>query len=232
MRYSRVRARSIVKDTYTVDMVFVLLVVAAIFVNVLTLTTLQTEQGFLYNVSILEMMLGLGGLVLVGLLFGIGKLQFSISNWNETQRWMTWGAIGFIAARFAAAFLTQSATSTEIIYNNLTIVITSAIFEEALFVSMALLIYMAMNTSMMATMRPIFGDEFARFLAIITTALMTAVMFAAIHIGVYGTDMDIMLALTVARFIYTIVFLYSRNFMSSTFAHLVHNISVWFVLFG
>jgi membrane protease YdiL (CAAX protease family) len=66
-------------------------------------------------------------------------------------------------------------------------------------------------------------------MAIVGSTLTVSIMFAAIHIGVYGLSIPTMLYLVVGRAIYNLVFLKTRTMLTSTVAHLGHNFLVSFM---
>lgn len=226
-RYNKTRTFQLGEGVYEIDIIWILFFMAGVIAAVLTLTTLQTEQGLLFDISMLQLIMGLAGIALVLFLAPIIKLQL-IPDWESVKGWITYGILGFIIARFALVILGLIQNlSSAIQYNNLTIVLTSAVFEEALFLPIAAILFYVFKETFEQMVAPLVGKDIAHALAIISTALFTGVIFAALHIGVYGTDYGIMLSLTAARFVYTVIFLISRNFMASTFAHMFHNFSVW-----
>lgn len=229
-RYKRTTSIKFGEGVYTIDIIWILFFFVGVISCVLTLTTLQSEQGFLFDASMLQIVIGIAGVTLILFLTPVIRLQL-IPEWEDVKRWITFGILGFIIARFALVILGLfESLSTAIYYNNLTIVLTSAIFEEALFIPVSIIIFFVFKESFEQMVAPIVGEDIAHGLAIISTALFTGLIFAALHIGVYGTELSIMAALTVARFVYTMIFLVSKNFMASTFAHVFHNFSVWWMM--
>lgn len=226
-RYSRVSMR-VREKKFVIDITFVFLFTIAILVNIVTLTTLQNDKGFLFDVSTLELILGLAGIGILVPLLGMGRLEFQMgTDWEETKKWISFGIIAFVASRLMLMFTSNLSTINENFSNNLSIVVSSAIFEEALFLPLALIVFITLSKTMIT----IFGKEMGNIMSVGATALFTGIMFAALHLGVYS-DMTVLISLALARIIYTIIFLISRNFMSSTFAHVLHNVSIVMMVMG
>ena len=137
---------------------------------------------------------------------------------DEERGWLLYGLIALFGARVAGGLVTAIPLSTVTLLSG-SIALTSSVFEEPIFCGMGLMFYV------------IFLKVFRSntIIAAIVSTFIVAMLFAMIHIGVYGLSIAAMLYLVVGRVIYNLVFLKTRTILTPTLAHFGHNFMVAFM---
>lgn len=142
---------------------------------------------------------------------------------DDERGWLLYGLLALFGARILGGLVTSIPMDS--IYNistnklyNLSIALTSAIFEEWIFCGLSIFLFVII--------KKILKDEFKSI--IISTAIVAG-LFALFHVGVLGFTLPAMLYLGAGRVVYTYVFLKTRTLLTSTFAHLGHNFLVVFM---
>lgn len=228
------------EDRFLIDFpTFFILIVASSMGALLAITALQadiTSRAYIVAQQQLLMLI-----VAITLIVFVNLYRTDRGEARFDVRWMTRDeaveAGVFMMLAFAVARIMAAAVSLTmdklydlqlqlgaIQWNALVITYTSAIFEELVFgVGMTtgayLLIYKFVD---MVT-----GNEFlAKSMAIMLAPAFVGVFFAQIHIGVYGTDPALMGYLFGARYIYSLMYIVTRNALVNTGAHLLHNMTL------
>jgi membrane protease YdiL (CAAX protease family) len=115
-------------------------------------------------------------------------------------------------------------------------VLAAAPFEEALFrLTIASVVYRGLNPLVEAFSRKRLNyrrNYVTKFdyVTMLIASLVTSWLFVIFHAGVYSiTDWKVMQFLFLNSVIYTMVYLYTGDIMTSTTAHLLHNAAVMFL---
>lgn len=216
------------RNKFVLSRMYLTLFVGFLFAALFTLTYTQFAVGgipqAIYEITIRQILFALVGFTILFLSVKGGVLIFDWYNrhepspMDEERGWLIYGLIALFGARVLGGLVTAIPLST-ITFLSGSIALTSAIFEEPIFCGIGLMFYVIFLK--------IFRGNVI-FAAVVST-LIVAVLFAAIHIGVYGLSIAVMLYLVVGRIIYNFVFLKTRTMLTSTGAHLGHNFLVAFL---
>jgi len=219
------------KGAFVVGIVFMILFMVAVMASVLTLTTLQATKGAAYDAAIMQLMTGFGGLGVGAFLSMIGIVKVKKEEtyedlWSWNRGWIVWGIIGFTGARLANAIFQTGYTATALNLSweeTLNIVVSAGVFEEALFaLGFTTLIYLALKQGLEWKLIPQFGRETTEWIIILITCVVVSILFGQMHIGAQYTQSQLMYTM-IARFVYTLVYLKSRNIMAPVSAHCFNN---------
>lgn len=198
------------------------------FVGLFTLTYTQSaDSGIMqtiYEITIRQILFAIVGFIFLFLSVKGGVMVFDWYNrheptpMDEERGWVLYGLLALFGARVIGGFVLLVPLSA-ITALNVSIALTSAVFEEPIFCGLGLVFYV------------IFLQVFRgnQILAAIVSTLIVAVLFAAIHIGIYGLSTTILPYLVVGRIIYNFAFLKTRTMLTTTFAHFGHNLMVTFL---
>lgn len=215
------------KNRFVVSRMYLTLYVGFIFAAIFLMTYTQSQetatQQLMYDITIRQILFAIIGFMFMLMLVRANAVVFDWNNRYEPEAldvdrgWLLYGGIGMMGARVLGG-LVSVVSASSIILLNLTISLNSAIFEELIFCPLGLLFYIIF--------KKLFKDEFK---SIVASTLLVAVLFAIIHVGVYGVSLAAMLYLVIGRGVYNIVFLKTRTFMTTTVAHVGHNFLVSFL---
>ena len=219
------------EGTFVVGIVFMILFMIATMASILTIATLQATKGVAYDAAIMQLMTGFGGLGVGLFLAMIGVVKIKKEEtwedlWSWNRGWIVWGIIGFTGARVVNTIFQTGyiATSLSLSWEEtLNIVVSAAIFEEALFaLGFTTLIYLALKQGLEWRLIPSFGKETAKWIIILIACLVSSTLFSQMHIGAQYTAAQLQYAF-IARFVYSLIYLRSRNIMAPVFAHSLNN---------
>jgi membrane protease YdiL (CAAX protease family) len=180
------------------------------------------------QIEVTVLLVGIFGLFL-GYMVNIRYIRTGRPTLKDRSNLLNFGVGMFIVTTLISSALAGWAQYTQSLQDmGAVIVLSAAPFEEALFrFAIASMLYRGINPftertlgSSNITGRVTSSD----FLTMILTALITSWLFVQFHMGVYGeSDPLVHTILFVNSFIYTMVFLYTSDIMTSTTAHLLHN---------
>lgn len=213
---------------FIISRMYLTLFVGFLFVALFTLTYTQgAVEGTALTVQEVTMRQIMFGLVGFTILFMSVMGGTAVLDWKNRQEpdpmdmdrgWLVWGFLAMVGARIGGAIVTTIPMST-IGFLNGTIALTSAVFEEPIFCGLGLMFYSIL-------LKFFRGNE---RLAIFGSTAIVAVMFAMIHIGVYGLDFTAMIYLVVGRVVYNLAFLKTRTILTPAIAHIGHNFLIAFL---
>lgn len=215
-------------DKFVLSRLYITLFVGFLFAALFTITYTQSAvEGVsltLYEIAQRQIIFALVGFTILFMSIMGGMLKFDWSNtqepepFDEERGWGLYGLIALFGARVAGGLVTSIPLSS-IGFLNGTIALTSAIFEEPIFCGMGLMFY--------AIFYKVFRGN--KQYAMMASTGLVALLFAAIHIGVYGLSIPVMLYLMVGRIVYNLAFLKTRTLLTPTVAHAGHNFLVAFL---
>lgn len=216
------------KDRFVLSRMYLTLFVGFLFAALFTLTYTQFATGGIeqqiYEITIRQILFAIAGFTILSLSIK-GKIlifdwhnRYEPSPMDEERGWLLWGLIALFGARVAGGIVSAVPLSA-ITFLSGSIALTSAVFEEPIFCGLGLMFYV------------IFLKVFRgnKVIAATGSTLIVAVLFAMIHIGVYGIAWGVMLYLMVGRIVYNLVFLKTRTILTPTFSHFGHNFMVSFL---
>jgi len=208
---------------------WLLLVFASMFLTFMATTLFKTLDQTTINIFVYQLLMLLGG-ISMGLVATITKgaklgIVVRAPNRKDITTMFMYFFGGFIAlsmlnrviAMFNFTVFFQSAVGDS--------VINAGIVEEAVYSLGFTIMFLRVFKSILI---PFAGVGSSRIIleniAIILAATIVSVLFAIIHLGAYGVNMQIMVLLAVNRFIYAIAFMKTRNIMVPTALHIFHNL--------
>jgi len=223
----------IFKNKFIFSRMYITLFVGFLIGSLFLMTASQVQDTEIiqqvYNITIRQVLYAFVGFTIISLGILGKEIKFDWHNryepepLDEERGWLLYGLFALFGARILGGIVTS--VPMDSIYNissiklyNLSIALTSAIFEELIFCGLSLLLFVIL--------KKILRDEFK---AIIGSTLIVAALFALFHVGVLGYALPSMLYLSAGRIVYTFVFLKTRTMLTSTFAHLGHNFLVVFM---
>lgn len=206
------------------------------FVTVLSLDIVlrQGELGVAGGAEVTVLLIGILGLM-VGYIVNINKIRTGHPTQKDKENLMTFGVGFFILVTFIDTLLLGWSQYVQSIQDmNAVLILAAAPFEEAFFrLAIASVLYRAKDPlaeRFLSSTRVIGNVTSSDMVTMIVTSLITSWLFVIFHTGVYGaTDSLIMAILFINSFIYTMVFLYTGDIMTSTTLHLLHNAAVLFM---
>lgn len=235
MRTRSLHRGAIGKGSFVVSIIFIILFMTATITSVLALTTGQIAQGAAYDAAIIQLLTGLAGLgvgiflAMMGVVV-IKKEETPEDMWSWNKGWIVWGIIGFTLARFINTVAQTAYMPTVLSLSwdeTLNIILVAAVFEEALFaLGFSTLLYIGLKQALEYRLVSQFGRDLAAWIIILICSLVVSFIFMQFHIGAGYTAAQLQYTF-IARFVYTLVYLRSRNVMSSVFAHMANN---WLLL--
>lgn len=216
------------KERFVLSRLYLTLFVGFMFVALFTMTYTQgAVEGTaltVYEVTIRQMLFGLVGFTILFMSVLGGKLVFDWTNRKEPEPfdlrrgWLIWGLLAMVGARVAGAIISPVSMSS-VGFLSGTVALTSAVFEEPIFCGIGLMFYSIL-------LKAFRGNERN---AMLGSTAVVAVLFAMIHIGVYGLALPTIIYLMVGRVIYNLVFLKTRTILAPAIAHLGHNFLIAFL---
>lgn len=218
------------KEKFVLSRLYLTLFVGFLFVALFTMTYTQgAVEGIeltIQEVTMRQILFALVGFTILFLSVMGGSLIFDWHNkhephpFDDDRGWATYGIIAMVGARIAGSIATANLVSLSSIgFLNGSIALTSAIFEEPIFCGIGLLFY--------AIFLRLFKGN--KTLAMTGSTAVVAVLFASIHIGVYGLAIGAMLYLLVGRIVYNLAFLKTRTILTPVVAHVGHNFLIAFL---
>lgn len=216
------------KEKFVLSRLYLTLFVGFMFVALFTMTYTQgAVEGTtltVYEITIRQILFALVGFTILFMSVMGGKMVFDWSNRKEPdpldsdRGWLIWGLIAMVGARVMGA-LTTAVPLSSIGFLSGTIALSSAVFEEPIFCGIGLMFYSIL-------LKVFRGNERN---AIAGSTLVVAVLFAMIHIGVYGLAAPTIIYLMVGRIVYNLAFLKTRTILTPAVAHLGHNFMIAFL---
>jgi len=213
-----------------------ILFVIFVFMNAMVLFQyFQTSEinSDLIFIGIFQLLMGIGGFS-IGTVINRDSLEIGMLNKrriNETYvQGMIFASIVIVLDMFIG-MATQSefslmATITDgnITSTQISIPLTAGVVEEAFF-----------SLTLSALLYKVFKEIFkgmgqtGEMLAIMMSAVFTAVFFTMIHLYVYRAAPEALIMMFINRMIYATVFLKYKNFSMIVFMHIFHNALVIFM---
>jgi membrane protease YdiL (CAAX protease family) len=195
----------------------------------------QGEIDVTAGAEMTVLLIGLFGLM-VGYIVNQRYIRTGPPTATDRKNLFQLGVLAFVLTTFIDSMLSGFFTYTQAVQDIGTVmVLAAAPFEEAFFrLTIASVLYRAMNplveTIGFGAGRVIGRVTSQDILTALATAFITSWFFSIYHLGVFGaTDSLVMSILFVNSFIYTLVYLYTGDIMTSTTAHLLHNAAVLFL---
>lgn len=194
----------------------------------------QGDLGVAGGAGVTVLLIGIFGLML-GYMANIRHIRMGAPTAKDTNNLLTFGVGFFIIVTLIDSLLLGWELYTQSLQGVGTVIILAAApFEEALFrFAIASMLYRAVNPfaeRSFGSTRVIGRVTSSDSVTMLVTALITSWLFVIYHTGVYGaTDSLVMAILFINSFIYTCVFLYTGDIMTTTTLHLLHNAAVLFL---
>lgn len=228
---SMTRGRDIGKGSFVVGIVFLILFMTATITAVLTLTALQVTGGAAYDAAMIQLLTGFGGLGVGAFLSFTGvvvirRYETYEDLWSWDRGWVIWGIIGFTGARLVNTLFQISYIPITLNLSwqeTLNIVLSAAVFEEALFsLAFSTLLFIALKQALSYKLVPQFGADMANWIIIVLASFVVSLIFMQLHVGA-GLSPAHLSYTFIARFVYNLVYLRSRNIMAPVGAHMLNN---------
>lgn len=205
-----------------------------VVVLLLDLVLKQGELDVLGGIEVTVLLIGIFGLM-IGYIVNIKYIRTGQPTIRDRNNLVNWGFGLFIVVTLIDSLLVGWTQYTQSVQSVGTVItLAAAPFEEALFrFAIASVLYRAMNPLAelgLGSTRLFRSVTSSDMVTLLVTSLITSFLFTIYHTGVYGaTDSLVMSILFINSFIYTMVFLYTGDIMTSTTLHLLHNAAVLFV---
>lgn len=195
----------------------------------------QGELDVVGGVEVTVLLIGIFGLM-IGYIVNIRQIRTGQPTVKDRDNLLNFGVVFFIVVTVLDSFLLGWMPYIQSVQDiGIVTTLAAAPFEEALFrLAIASVLYRAMNPLAeiggLGTSRIVGHVTSSDIVTMTVTSLITSWLFAVYHTGVYGaSDSLIMAILFINSFIYTMVYLYTGDIMTTTTMHLLHNASVLFL---
>lgn len=213
---------------------YLLLYMGFVAVLLLDIVLRQGELDVIGGAEVTVLLIGILGLM-IGYIVNIKEIRTGQPTQKDRDNLLNFGVGFFIVVTLIDTLLLGWNQYVQSMQNlNVILILAAAPFEEALFrLAIASVLYRSLNPFAergFGSTR-IFGRVTSSdLMTMLVTSLITSWLFTIYHTGVYGaTDSLVMAILFINSFIYTMVFLYTGDIMTSTTLHLLHNAAVLFL---
>jgi membrane protease YdiL (CAAX protease family) len=204
-------------------------------VVMLDLVLQQGTIGTLNDAEVLSIIIGLFGLM-VGYIVNARYIRTGPPTTTDRNNLFRLGVMAFVMTTLVDSLLSGFLQYVQAVQDIGTVlVLAAAPFEEAFFrLTIASVLYRGIQATPLVSgfgERRVVGTVTSQdVVTMLATALITSWLFTIFHTAVYSvTDTLIMSILFVNSFIYTLVFIWTGDVMTSTTAHLLHNAAVLFL---
>jgi len=205
---------------------FLLLLFAASFSGIMVMTMYAQVDTTIVDIAVFQLVMGLvglmGGTVIA---FGTQGLKTGVETSKQMTEALMAIIVGFVATRILNGVIMivdfQNMFSIMKFDSSLNIALTAAVMEECLYSFLGSLFFF--KVFMVFFSKVFRNTSAASGSAVVMASIFISVFFVIIHYAVYGFNMSIILMLFINRFVYSLLFLKTRNLMVPTVLHLAHN---------
>jgi membrane protease YdiL (CAAX protease family) len=223
------------KEKWFLSYDWMLLFFAAIFSGIIVTTMYQTTSPEIVDIAVYQIILGMVGLM-IGTTMNVRKgvvtpgLRVGMPTREDGEKIFVYVTGGFIGLEIFNQVITSVKFS---VFDNIpqvdaqmNIALTAAVMEEALYSFAFTTFFFAIFLYMIVKVTARY-NEGVRTAAMVSASIMVGVLFVLIHVGVYGFDPNIVIMLFVNRFVYSILYIKTRNLSVPTLLHLAHNAMIF-----
>ena len=234
----RLQARQADKEKWFVGYDWLLLFFAAVFSGIIITTMYQTTDPEIVNIAVYQIILGVVGMIM-GVVINMTKggvipgLRVGAPNGDDAEKVFVYVSGTFIGLELFNQILSSVRFSVfgdwferMTINAQMNIALTAAVMEEALYsfafttFFFAIFLYIAVRATRSY-------NEGIKSVSMFFAALMVAVLFVFIHVGVYGFNPQAVIMLFVNRFVYALVYIKTKNLTVPTLLHVLHNFMIF-----
>ena len=204
------------------------------FSGIIVTTMYQTTSPEIVDIAVYQLILGMVGLM-IGTTMNVRKgvvtpgLRVGWPSREDGEKVFVYVTGGFIGLEIFNRLISSVKFSTigdvldlATIDVSANIALTAAVMEEALYSLAFTTFFFAISLYMIVKVTARY-DEGIKIFAMVSASIMVSVLFVLIHVGAYGFDPQIIIMLFVNRFVYSILFIKTRNLSVPTLLHLSHN---------
>ena len=223
------------KEKWFLGYDWMLLFFAAVFSGLIVTTMYQTTDPEIVDIAVYQLIMGMVGLM-IGATMNVRKgtvtpgLRVGMPNREDAEKMFLYVTGAFIGLELFNQVITSVKFS---VFDNIpqvdaqmNIALTAAVMEEALYSFAFTTFFFAVFLYMVVKVTARY-DEGIKTVAMVSASIMVGVLFVLIHVGVYGFNPQVVIMLFVNRFVYSMVYIKTKNLSVPTLLHLSHNLMVF-----